>query len=95
MTLFQRYSKIDLRQLLVMKDNKNRDVKFPIHEDGGLYFLYRVSTSVPDVQSRSLSDWHKILGHCNTSDIVKLEGLVDGMKITNKNDQHCDDRDDP
>ena len=27
------------------------------------------------------STWHKILGHCNYDDIVKLPNVVDGMKI--------------
>jgi len=29
-----------------------------------------------------LSNWHDILGNCNYDDVVKLESVVDGMKIT-------------
>ena len=68
---------------------KMNDMTFPIRKEQGLYFLYRVSTAVSDVQSRSLNEWHKILGHCNVADIMKLEGLVDGMKISNKDNPHC------
>ena len=65
------------------------NVKYPIQREGKLYFLYKISTAIPDVQSRTLNEWHKVLGHCNCTDILKLEGLVDGMKITKKDDAHC------
>ena len=32
-------------------------------------------------RSESLETWHKVLGHCNTSDIVQVEEAVQGMKI--------------
>ena len=32
----------------------------------------------------SLEDWHKLLGHCNVADIKRLESVVRGMKITNR-----------
>jgi len=26
-------------------------------------------------------EWHNILGHCNCDDVLKLENVVDGMKV--------------
>ena len=63
---------------------------FPIHTVGELYFLYNVSTSHATIQACSLETWHKILGHCNKRDILKLEKVVEGMKITDKKDIHCE-----
>ena len=41
--------------------------------------------SVNSVNSvRDLKDWHSTLGHCNKTDILKLEPLVEGMKIAEK-----------
>ena len=37
----------------------------------------------------SLEDWHKMLGHCNVADIKRLESVVRGMKITNREDFDC------
>ena len=34
---------------------------------------------------------HRIMGHCNYDDVVKLSGKVDGMKITSKETPHCSD----
>ena len=48
-----------------------------------------ISTSTLEVQVHDLNMWHRILGHCNTADILKLEKIVDGMKITNKEQSHC------
>ena len=59
---------------------------FPIHRKGELYYLYSVSTGFHNIRSCSLDTWHKILGHCNSTDILKLEKIVDGMKITDKID---------
>ena len=40
--------------------------------------------------SRSLKEWHDILGHCNTKDILKLEeDSVSGMKINNVKEFEC------
>ena len=95
-------------------------VRFPIHSNGGLYYLYSVSTgivdecrkispldnntgdddtrtvhvcnistSIQEVQVCDLDMWHKILGHCNAGDILKLEDVVDGMKISDKSHFHC------
>ena len=42
-----------------------------------------------DVSSHSLEVWHKIMGHCNTQDILKLEKEANGMRITSKNKFNC------
>ena len=42
------------------------------------------------VASRSLKEWHCLMGHCNIKDILKLENVVDGMKILDKNSFNCD-----
>ena len=60
---------------------------FEIQCRGKLYYLSDV-TFVNRVCD--LEKWHKILGHCNTNDILKLEPIVDGMKISKKNDFECE-----
>ena len=38
-----------------------------------------------------MEEWHIIIGHCNVKDMRRLEGVVDGMKITDSNaDFRCD-----
>ena len=55
---------------------------FDIQERGKLYYVNSVVNSRQN--RRSLNDWHRVLGHCNTRDIAKLDGHVDGFKITDK-----------
>ena len=38
----------------------------------------------------NLKRWHEIMGHCNVNDVLKLEHIVDGMKITGKTKFDCD-----
>ena len=52
-----------------------------------MYFLNNAVTYVKHV--RDLKEWHSTLGHCNTSDIIKLEGIVNGMTISKKNNFIC------
>ena len=63
-------------------------VCFPIKQCGRLYYLYKCSSKA--VCSYSLQTWHQILGHCNQSDVLKLENVVSGMKITDKNNFTCE-----
>ena len=35
------------------------------------------------VTIHSAETWHNVLGHCNMNDVLKLEGVVDGIKIVN------------
>ena len=58
---------------------------FNISKRGKLYYL----NSVSNVKSRSLKDWHKIFGHCNKNDLLKLDKVVHGMNISNKDDFDC------
>ena len=61
--------------------------KFNVEKHGRLYYLNMCDV---DVNSDSvnyacdLKGWHEILGHCNYDDLLKLESLVDGMKVCGK-----------
>ena len=57
--------------------------KFAIEKHGRLYFL---NNTVASTGAHSAEEWHKILGHCNMKDVLKLENIVDGMKVTTKPD---------
>ena len=61
---------------------------FDIRESGKLYYLNSISNNVVD--SRSVKQWHKLLGHCNVKDILKLEAIVEGMKISDKSEFKCE-----
>ena len=52
---------------------------FNITQRGGLYYLKNIVSAKN--ATYDLHTWHKILGHCNESDIKKLPNLVIGMKI--------------
>ena len=74
--------------------------KFPICSHGGLYYLLNYKDGKTDeeegnadvvksckpsnVRSSTLEEWHKVLGHANEVDILKLEQVVDDMKVTGK-----------
>ena len=62
--------------------------KFDIEKRGRLYYL--CSNVTPVSHAGDLKRWHEILGHCNIGDVLKLEHIVDGMKITDKANFHCD-----
>ena len=61
--------------------------KFKIKKRGKLYFLNKCSIKKINgvAVKHDLSTWHKIFGHCNIPDILKMESCVDGMNITPKN----------
>ena len=61
--------------------------KFNIQKHGKLYYLNNVKTNVSS--QRPITEWHKVLGHCNVADIFHLEKFVHGMKITDKNFSDC------
>ena len=63
-------------------------ISFPIEKEGKLYYLNNVN--VCKNVSYSLSEWHKIMGHCNFKDLEKLENVVNGMKILSKEKYHCE-----
>ena len=60
---------------------------FPILKQGKLYYLHSNVSNV-DVDevhlSQDLMSWHETLGHCNFDDVIKLENVVDGMKVVGK-----------
>ena len=64
--------------LLMMPDG----TIFDIQSKGKLYFYNKIATS--KCSAHSVHEWHKILGHCNLKDVVKLEKCVNGMKIIGK-----------
>ena len=41
-------------------------------------------------KTKSLKEWHEIMGHCNLKDVIALEGIVDGMKVVDKDGFDCD-----
>ncbi len=63
-----------------------------IEEHGRLYYSNCLNCSVNNSPSNvdqinlsyDVNTWHEILGHCNSEDLVKLQGLVEGMKISGK-----------
>ena len=63
--------------------------QFSFIEKGNLYYLNNVSNQSV-VKTRSLKEWHQVLGHCNIKDVLNLENVVDGMKIVDKNNFTCD-----
>ena len=67
---------------------KGEGTTFDIQERGKLYYVNSVVNSRQS--RRSLNDWHRVLGHCNTRDITKLDGHVDGFKITDKDVGDCE-----
>ena len=61
---------------------------FNIEKEGQLYFL---NTSVKkSTASHTLYEWHILLGHCNKSDLLKLEENCVGMHISDKSDFDCE-----
>ena len=63
-------------------------MRFPIVQQGRLYYLCK--SSVHDVRTENVEMWHKLLGHCNTKDVLSLEDVVKGMNINNKSDFQCE-----
>ena len=66
---------------LISKDG----TKFDIEKHGKLYYLiigqYNDNSDSINYTS-DLKGWHEILGHCKYEDIVKLQDVVDGMKVS-------------
>ncbi|KAJ8044729.1 Copia protein [Holothuria leucospilota] len=69
-------------------------VRFSIEKYGRLYYLHMYENSKPLSDSVNyacdLKSWHEILGHCNYDDVLSLESVVNGMKVTNVNDKVSD-----
>ena len=62
-------------------------VKFNIEQHGRLYFIKSVMSEGP--KTRTLKEWHETLGHLNLKDCLRLESVVEGMKITEKTEFKC------
>jgi len=64
---------------LIYKDG----TKFDIQKHGKLYYLDCGHTSSSDFVNlaHDVMEWHNILRHCNYDDVLKLDSLVDGMKV--------------
>ena len=71
-----------------------KDRVFKFKKVNNLYFLNsndHCETKTDSVRAcRSLEEWHKVMGHCNIKDILKLEKCTKNMKITNKNNFDCE-----
>ena len=78
---------------------------FKLQDKEKLFFLQGVTSGVPSYavhhcnkvttgnkkkNSQTLQQWHDILGHCNSPDILKLEKVVNDMIITDKSDFDCE-----
>jgi len=61
--------------------------KFDIEKRGKLYYLCSSKSLMQ--HAGSLKRWHEFLGHCNTSDVLKLESIVDWMPISDKTKFDC------
>ena len=72
--------------------------RFEVKKRNKLFFLENVEISkvnavgIPKVPTRKADMylWHRILGHCNSDDVKKLEGIVDGMKILPSEKVQCE-----
>ncbi len=60
---------------------------FPIRKSGRLYYLYALKSGTC---GKLASEWHKIVGHCNIDDLVKLPGVTNNMKIKGELKFDCD-----
>ena len=71
-----------------LEDSAHMNLKnhnFIISRQKDLYYLNSVHKP-----TRSLKDWHEILGHCNKSDILKLPNVVRGMSVSPTDNFSCD-----
>ncbi|MEE4247441.1 MAG: reverse transcriptase domain-containing protein [Kangiellaceae bacterium] len=52
---------------------------FEIYERGRLYYLNSVNS---EPSRKSVMHWHKVMGHCNSRDLLKLKNVTEGMTLT-------------
>jgi len=68
--------------------------RFNIHVYNRLYYLHTEGENSDECNAcHDIQTWHEILGHCNYDDILKLQNVVEGMKIrgkTDRPDQECE-----
>lgn len=84
---------------VVFKEDKDtlitRDgTRFNMHVYGKLYYLHTGAESNDKCNAcHDIQTWHKILGHCNYDDVLKLQDVVEGMQIkgkTGRPEQECE-----
>jgi len=67
---------------------------FDIQKHGKLYYLDVFDDNSMSSDSVNyacdLSSWHDILGHCNYDDVLKLQGVVNGMKVIGSTEKPAD-----
>ena len=94
------YAMTERGMKVIFTPNNNKivapnNVVFNINKKGKLYYLNNLVNSVPSdndqnnickipTLSKTLEEWHYILGHCNVPDLLKLEKNSDGMVISEK-----------
>ena len=64
--------------------------KFNITKKGKLYYLPTAnndSVSVSVSKECTIQNLHCTMGHCNVDDLLKLQNVVDGIKITNPDEK--------
>ncbi|XP_067929373.1 uncharacterized protein [Watersipora subatra] len=85
-SLFSVHAAIQKGAKVNFSDKKNSLVasktKFTIDLRGRLHFLHTTNTSDSANITKTLTEWHRALGHMNTKDILQLEKLTTGMNIT-------------
>lgn len=64
--------------------------KFDIKRSGKLYFLQTVFSTTKVNKVHSLDMWHRIMGHLNFQDLMKLENVVEGMNVNSTDKGFCD-----
>ena len=72
---------------IVTGDNK----EFKLQCKNNLY-LWKCETRLgieANSSKETLETWHQRLGHNNKCDVLKLQGIAEGMNITNLNDTQC------
>ena len=63
--------------------------RFNIIQRGRLYYFENDHHCDNVNKVCDLMQWHEILGHCNLSDVEKLENVVSGMRIGSKDRVQC------
>ena len=67
---------------------RNHD-SFEFLKRGKLYFLAGSRSNSTALYTRSLDEWHSVLGHMNYDDIQKLSTITDDMNITHIEKRTC------
>merc|ERR1711895_255827 len=76
-----KFDLVERNKLFYLKKHNNHEVKS----------VQKMKKKVEKgkVAEHSLKTWHRMLGHCNVKDVKCLEGVVKGMKISDKEPFDC------